>query len=331
MKNVLNYKKPAFWLIVVSVVVCVVVAICFLTNSKKSNNPGEMTDNKNEELTEQIGSVISNGINEAIDATTISEVYDSDWSEDKILEEMAKRNPYLEKCTFYDEVLRYIGYERGVRDSSMLFEPILATDTLYYSEDDFLYIKSVSPLIVWLAEYEIYARHGCIFQDEDLNNYFMGQLWYLPVIAQEDFSDAELNACEKKNLMLLEGLGSVVPSVYEGTKGLYYIVGVGGDSLFLDEVEWVTLQTPERAAELGLNDDDMPSGFYIYNEKESQMECSFAEECSFTILDWQNGYRVTKVDKQAFLDMIDSREFLPPFTVKIADGKMVSIWEQYLP
>ena len=31
-KTVLNYKKPAFWVIVVSVVACAVVAVCFLTN-----------------------------------------------------------------------------------------------------------------------------------------------------------------------------------------------------------------------------------------------------------------------------------------------------------
>lgn len=31
-KNVLNYKKPAFWVIVVSVVLCIIAAVCLLTN-----------------------------------------------------------------------------------------------------------------------------------------------------------------------------------------------------------------------------------------------------------------------------------------------------------
>lgn len=31
-KGVLNYKKPAFWLVITSVVSCIVVAVCFLTN-----------------------------------------------------------------------------------------------------------------------------------------------------------------------------------------------------------------------------------------------------------------------------------------------------------
>lgn len=33
-KSVLNYKKPAFWIIVVAVVACIVVGVCFLTNPK---------------------------------------------------------------------------------------------------------------------------------------------------------------------------------------------------------------------------------------------------------------------------------------------------------
>ena len=31
-KSVLNYKKPAFWIILVAIIVCIVVAVCFLTN-----------------------------------------------------------------------------------------------------------------------------------------------------------------------------------------------------------------------------------------------------------------------------------------------------------
>lgn len=34
-KSALNYKKPAFWLILLSVIVCMVVAVCFLTSPKE--------------------------------------------------------------------------------------------------------------------------------------------------------------------------------------------------------------------------------------------------------------------------------------------------------
>lgn len=35
-KSVLNYKKPAFWIILAAVIICAVVAVCFLTNPRTS-------------------------------------------------------------------------------------------------------------------------------------------------------------------------------------------------------------------------------------------------------------------------------------------------------
>ena len=34
-KSVMNYKKPAFWVIIIAVIICVGVAVCFLTNPKQ--------------------------------------------------------------------------------------------------------------------------------------------------------------------------------------------------------------------------------------------------------------------------------------------------------
>ena len=38
-RNILNYKKPAFWVILVALVVCAVVAVCFLTNPVTAEAP----------------------------------------------------------------------------------------------------------------------------------------------------------------------------------------------------------------------------------------------------------------------------------------------------
>ena len=37
-KSVLNYKKPAFWIIIVAVITCVAVAVCFLTNPPQKDD-----------------------------------------------------------------------------------------------------------------------------------------------------------------------------------------------------------------------------------------------------------------------------------------------------
>lgn len=59
------------------------------------------------------------------------------------------------------------------------------------------------PVVIHLAKNEIYARHGYIFRNQDLYNYFMGCLWYTPAIAPEDFSEDLFNEYEKENLKLL--------------------------------------------------------------------------------------------------------------------------------
>lgn len=38
-KNILNYKKPAFWIIIGAVVLCVIVAVCFMTVRSRSEAP----------------------------------------------------------------------------------------------------------------------------------------------------------------------------------------------------------------------------------------------------------------------------------------------------
>lgn len=43
-KSVLNYKKPAFWVIVVAIVASIVTAVCFLTNPKDNANKNEIID-----------------------------------------------------------------------------------------------------------------------------------------------------------------------------------------------------------------------------------------------------------------------------------------------
>lgn len=41
-KTILNYKKPAFWIVVVAIVTSIAVAVCFLTNPKKDNKDGNV-------------------------------------------------------------------------------------------------------------------------------------------------------------------------------------------------------------------------------------------------------------------------------------------------
>ena len=54
-----------------------------------------------------------------------------------------------------------------------------------------------------LARNELYARHGRIFQDEGLRNYFNSLDWYEPTIEGEDFQESILNEFEIANRDLI--------------------------------------------------------------------------------------------------------------------------------
>lgn len=135
-----------------------------------------------------------------------SAVYDryySQWSDESMIEAIEEKKQYLNNCSFYNEVVEYMENVREVRDISLVIEPLFYTDMEYYKSQDF---ENEPLLILHLAKNEIYARHGYIFKNEDLNNYYMGQLWYEPSLKPEDFDNGIFNEYEKANLRVLAEL-----------------------------------------------------------------------------------------------------------------------------
>lgn len=51
---------------------------------------------------------------------------------------------------------------------------------------------------------EIYARHGRMFNDKDLQEYFERQKWYVPQTASNDFDTSCLNEVERYNIELIK-------------------------------------------------------------------------------------------------------------------------------
>ncbi len=54
-----------------------------------------------------------------------------------------------------------------------------------------------------IARNEIYARHGRMFNDEELQAYFDAQAWYIPIYLPEEFEESMLNEIEKKNAEMI--------------------------------------------------------------------------------------------------------------------------------
>ena len=135
----------------------------------------------------------------------VYDTYYKSWNEADMEEALISKAPYYQKSAYHDEVMNYWEKIRGVTDISNVIEPLYNTDLKYYSQDDF---KSAPPTIIFLAKNEIYARHGYIFRDADLENYFMGCLWYEPTCDADEFTDEVFNKYERVNLELLADLDS---------------------------------------------------------------------------------------------------------------------------
>lgn len=138
---------------------------------------------------------------------TVYEKYYETWAEDDMVEAINERSAYYHKSAYYEEVIDYMENVREVRDISNVVEPLLYSDMKYYNKEDF---KDVPKVIIHLEKNEIYARHGYIFRNEDLNNYFMGCIWYNPTCSTEEFDDSVFNQYEKANLELLAELDSFI-------------------------------------------------------------------------------------------------------------------------
>ncbi|MGE4354477.1 MAG: M56 family metallopeptidase [Oscillospiraceae bacterium] len=95
-KNVLNYKKPAFWIIIAALASCIVVAVCFLTNPKTGEDPAKVVG---EYDTSSLGGAFATSGNSAykigMNAYGMPVFADMDAAFDAILEDCAEGFAYL--------------------------------------------------------------------------------------------------------------------------------------------------------------------------------------------------------------------------------------------
>ena len=129
--------------------------------------------------------------------------YNSSWTEEEMIKAINDRSQYYQASAYYSEIIDYWENVREVRDISNVIEPLFETDKKYYTKEEF---ENEPMLVIHLAKNEIYARHGYIFANEDLYNYFMGCIWYSPTYEGTDFDDSVFNEYEKANLEILADL-----------------------------------------------------------------------------------------------------------------------------
>ncbi|MCR5416450.1 MAG: YARHG domain-containing protein [Pseudobutyrivibrio sp.] len=126
-----------------------------------------------------------------------------DWSQEEIEAAISERSGYVEKSKYWPAVSAYWEGDRSVTDTACYAMYLFDTDTKVYTAEDF---EGVPKQVLYVAKNEIYARHGYSFKNQDLYNYFMGQIWYNPSIMPADFTEDMFSETEVKNLDLLNTL-----------------------------------------------------------------------------------------------------------------------------
>ena len=165
-------------------------------NYKKADSGSDYGINGAFELIRQKEELSENDI-------TDNSIYNSSWTEEEIIKAVNERSQYYKASAYYSEIIDYWENAREVRDITNVLEPLFETDKKYYTKEEF---ESEPMLVIHLAKNEIYARHGYIFADVDLYNYFMGCIWYSPTCDAADFDDSIFNEYEKANLEILADL-----------------------------------------------------------------------------------------------------------------------------
>ncbi|SFU50489.1 YARHG domain-containing protein [Butyrivibrio sp. M55] len=130
-----------------------------------------------------------------------AEKYQSYWSAEQIMEEKSKRESIVDDKEYYEFVNDYKESQQ-VTDGSWILEPLLSTDSIVYSKEQF---EEMPKLMIHIVKNEIYARHGYVFKDDKLQDYFEMQLWYVPN-REKAFDLNALNSYEKANLEILAEL-----------------------------------------------------------------------------------------------------------------------------
>ena len=113
--------------------------------------------------------------------------------------------PINEECLYFDgdEVDweandTYVDYWTDTNDGQDFV--IQNSDSCYLTAND---LSGLTDYELRLARNEIYARHGRLFNDAQLQNYFNSKSWYTGSISPDDWKESYLNEYEKANANLI--------------------------------------------------------------------------------------------------------------------------------
>lgn len=151
----------------------------------------------------------------------------------------------------------------------------------------------------------------------------------------------------KKSLILLSivllGLIYVVSCKKADNNNDLYIghIRIEKNTLYFDEVEWITLENKSRIEELELIPrEDMPNGYYIYNPSSEIVSFEVNEKTIYNFIDWGNDFvsegedrNYSTTDLEEFIKYLNTytdKAAKVPFWIETKDGYVISITEEFV-
>ena len=201
--------------IILAVIINLVVGVVLLILLKKGNNENKR-DNYMRNVT-VVNSTEKENSNYNKNTTDKSDAGVSEKNSEKIAEKIedADKTKETESTTIKNKDLKYakIYGEESENESAnsninnSTSNAITSSDYIlpgsdrkYLTNDD---LKNLNADTCRLARNELYARHGRLFDDAVLQNYFNGKSWYRGTIKPEDFTESMLNSYEIYNRDLI--------------------------------------------------------------------------------------------------------------------------------
>lgn len=102
-------------------------------------------------------------------------------------------------------------------------------------------LKGIDATNLRIAKNEIYARHGRMFQSEDLSQYFNSKSWYSGTVSPDSFSDRVFNDFESGNISMIQYFQDGIPNGNYYAFALqykYFNIDSGVLTVFASPINW---------------------------------------------------------------------------------------------
>lgn len=151
--------------------------------------------------------IISHNRQEAI--TSISydyEIEQTDDTSENILDETDSNDDMISNNDIDEDIDISSEYILATSDTSLLSNE----DLMHYTEEE-----------LRIARNEIYARHGLIFQSEDLSTHFSNTSWYNGTVSST--SEINLSSTEKQNIEIIQAFETSASIGNSTTVNVFYV------------------------------------------------------------------------------------------------------------